>query len=162
MANFSPMIWKLSWTGSLSIASQVSGKSVFHQQCSRLTLPSTASPMHSREMVFEPVDAAAIRDTGEEPLVLRCKKELLEPNSGWYVKKFQNKETQFIPATRVMYSYLKPESIRQHPEATVRPWTTVQVVMGDAISFASALGYTWVTQLLGQWKSDALRLWYKC
>jgi len=40
----------------------------------------------------------------------------------------------------VLYSYLKPESIRGHPEATVRPWATCQVV-GDALSFASALGY---------------------
>jgi len=42
--------------------------------------------MHSREMVFEPLDAAAIREAGEEPIYLRCKKELSEPNSGWYVK----------------------------------------------------------------------------
>lgn len=41
---------------------------------------------------------------------------------------------------RVLYSYWKPESARTHPEATVRPWATVQVV-GDALSFASALGY---------------------
>ena len=44
---------------------------------------------------------------------------------------------------RVLYSYLKPESVRVHPEATVRPWATVQVV-GDALSFASALGYVYV------------------
>lgn len=30
-----------------------------------------------------------------------------------------------------------------HPEATVRPWTTCQVV-GDALSFAAALGYMYV------------------
>lgn len=41
---------------------------------------------------------------------------------------------------RVLYSYWKPESARIHPEATVRPWATVQVV-GDALGFASALGY---------------------
>lgn len=41
---------------------------------------------------------------------------------------------------RVLYSYWKPESARTHPEATVRPWATVQVV-GDALSFSSALGY---------------------
>jgi len=40
----------------------------------------------------------------------------------------------------LLYSYWKPESARTHPEATVRPWATVQVV-GDALSFASALGY---------------------
>ena len=48
---------------------------------------------------------------------------------------------------RVLYSYLKPESVRMHPEATVRPWATCQVV-GDALSFASALGYVCVTYLV--------------
>ncbi|KAF8272524.1 hypothetical protein EI94DRAFT_1718211 [Lactarius quietus] len=48
-----------------------------------------------------------------EPALLRAKKEL------------------------VLYSYWKPESARIHPEATVRPWATVQVV-GDALGFASA------------------------
>lgn len=46
-------------------------------------------------------------------------------------------------ACRLLYSYLKPESVRVHPEATVRPWATCQVV-GDALSFASALGYMYV------------------
>jgi mediator of RNA polymerase II transcription subunit 18 len=40
----------------------------------------------------------------------------------------------------VLYSYLKPESVRAHPEATVRPWATCQVI-GDALSFACTLGY---------------------
>lgn len=44
----------------------------------------------------------------------------------------------------MLYSYLKPESVRVHPEATVRPWATCQVV-GDALSFASALGYMCVS-----------------
>lgn len=30
--------------------------------------------------------------------------------------------------------------MRVHPEATVRPWATCEVI-GDALSFASALGY---------------------
>ena len=45
-----------------------------------------------------------------------------------------------VQIDRVLYSHWKPESARTHPEATVRPWATVQVV-GDALSFASALGY---------------------
>jgi hypothetical protein len=49
---------------------------------------------------------------------------------------------------RHLYSYLKPESVRVHPEATVRPWATVQVE-GDAIGFAAALGYLYV-HLTGQ------------
>ena len=47
---------------------------------------------------------------------------------------------------RVLYSYLKPESARVQPEATVRPWATVQVI-GDALSFAGALGYVYVLQI---------------
>ena len=46
----------------------------------------------------------------------------------------------FLVMNRVLYSYLKPESVRLHPEATVRPWATCQVI-GDALSFAAALGY---------------------
>ena len=49
----------------------------------------------------------------------------------------------FAEIHRFLYSYLKPESVRVHPEATVRPWATCQVV-GDALSFASALGYVYV------------------
>lgn len=48
---------------------------------------------------------------------------------------------------RVLYSYLKPESVRVHPDATVRPWATMQV-QGDALSFASALGYVYVLYLI--------------
>ena len=41
-----------------------------------------------------------------------------------------------------MYCYLKPESARQHPEATVRPWALCSI-HDDALSFASALGYVY-------------------
>ncbi|KAG5654073.1 hypothetical protein H0H81_007799 [Sphagnurus paluster] len=93
----------------------------------RITLHSESSrPMHTREIVFEPLDAQHQRDTGNDPVILRAKKELTEPDSEW-----------------VLYSYLKPESVRVHPEATVRPWATCQVV-GDALSFAAALGYMFV------------------
>ncbi|KAJ7276123.1 hypothetical protein B0H12DRAFT_4185 [Mycena haematopus] len=90
----------------------------------RITLHSeSAHPMHSREIAFEPFDAQQQRDAGGEPVILRARKELTEPDSGW-----------------VLYSYLKPESVRAHPEATVRPWATCQVI-GDALSFAATLGY---------------------
>ncbi|KAL6309617.1 hypothetical protein BKA93DRAFT_821344 [Sparassis latifolia] len=90
----------------------------------RITLHSeSAHQMHAREIVFEPYDAQHQRDTGNEPVLLRAKKELLEPDAKW-----------------VLYSFLKPESTRVHPDTTVRPWATCQVV-GDALSFASALGY---------------------
>lgn len=46
------------------------------------------------------------------------------------------------PSCRTLYSYLKPESVRVHPEATVRPWAVCEV-LGDALSFASALGYVY-------------------
>jgi mediator of RNA polymerase II transcription subunit 18 len=52
----------------------------------RITLHSEAShPMHTREIVFEPYDAQHQRDMGSEPVMLRTKKELSEPDSVWYV-----------------------------------------------------------------------------
>ncbi|KAJ7117319.1 hypothetical protein C8R43DRAFT_901917 [Mycena crocata] len=103
----------------------------------RITLHSeSAHPMHTREIVFEPFDAQQQRDSGADPVILRAKKDLItaEPDlgsgtNGW-----------------VLYSYLKPESVRAHPEATVRPWATCQVV-GDALSFASTLGYVRRSQI---------------
>ena len=113
--------------------------------------------MHSRELVFEPLDAQAQRDQGNEPVFLRCKKELTEPGSGWYVwlpfiNTLRNsvmgqldiaRLTHDLGEYRTMFSYLKPESVRQYPDATVRPWATCQVAE-DALSFASALGYVYV------------------
>jgi mediator of RNA polymerase II transcription subunit 18 len=52
----------------------------------RITLHSESSqPMHSREIVFEPLDAQAQRDSGNDPVLLRAKKELEEPEAGWSV-----------------------------------------------------------------------------
>ncbi|KAF5393767.1 hypothetical protein D9757_000264 [Collybiopsis confluens] len=91
----------------------------------RITLHSESSHrMHTREVVFEPVDGQNLRDLGNEPVLLRAKKELNGTDQGW-----------------ILYSYLKPESVRAHPEATVRPWAICHVV-GDALSFAQALGHT--------------------
>ncbi|KAK7695953.1 hypothetical protein QCA50_000592 [Cerrena zonata] len=96
----------------------------------RITLHSeSAHQMHTRELVFEPFDVNMQRERGVDPVLLRAKKELLEPDGKW-----------------VLYSYLKPESVRVHPDATVRPWATMQV-QGDALSFASALGYVRRSQL---------------
>ncbi|KAI0796768.1 hypothetical protein C8Q75DRAFT_729627 [Abortiporus biennis] len=90
----------------------------------RITLHSeSAHQMHAREILFEPFDVQQQREAGTEPVLLRARKEMLEYDAKW-----------------VLYSYLKPESVRVHPEATVRPWAICQVV-GDALSFASALGY---------------------
>jgi hypothetical protein len=44
--------------------------------------------MHSREIVFEPLDAQQQRDSGNDPVILRAKKELSEPESGWYAWDF--------------------------------------------------------------------------
>ncbi|KAF9076479.1 hypothetical protein BDP27DRAFT_1210438 [Rhodocollybia butyracea] len=96
----------------------------------RITLHSESSlRMHTREVVFEPVDAQFQRDMGSEPILLRAKKELTGKDEGW-----------------ILYSYLKPESVRAHPEATVRPWATCHVI-GDALSFAQALGHTRRSQI---------------
>lgn len=52
----------------------------------RITLHSeSSSPMHSREIVFEPIDAQHQRDSGGDPVILRAKKELTERDSGWSV-----------------------------------------------------------------------------
>lgn len=44
----------------------------------------SAQQMHSREIVFEPLDINQQREQGQEPVLLRARKELLEPDSGWY------------------------------------------------------------------------------
>ncbi|KAH7887961.1 hypothetical protein F5I97DRAFT_1804532 [Phlebopus sp. FC_14] len=98
----------------------------------RLTLHTeSAGPMHTCEIVFEQAGAPAqSQSQGDEPVLLRAKKELQDgKESGW-----------------ILYSYLKPESVRLHPEATVRPWATCEVI-GDALSFASALGYVRRSQI---------------
>ncbi|KAF8803812.1 hypothetical protein BYT27DRAFT_7302841 [Phlegmacium glaucopus] len=96
----------------------------------RITLHSDSSQqIHTREIVFEPLDANIQRDSPTEPVLLRAKKELSQQHSPWE-----------------LFSYLKPESVRVHPEATVRPWSTCQVI-GDALSFAAALGYVRRSQI---------------
>jgi len=52
----------------------------------RITLHSESShPMHSREIIFEPLDAQLQREGGSEPVLLRAKKELGESGTGWNV-----------------------------------------------------------------------------
>lgn len=53
----------------------------------RITLHSeSAHQMHAREIVFEPFDAqyARLNDPTSEPVLLRARKETLEPNAKWY------------------------------------------------------------------------------
>ena len=50
----------------------------------RITLHSESSVnIHTREIVFEPLDAHTQRENGQDPVLLRAKKELTEPNSPW-------------------------------------------------------------------------------
>jgi mediator of RNA polymerase II transcription subunit 18 len=99
----------------------------------RFTLNSeSAQRLHTREVLFEPLDAHFQRESGSDPVILRAKKDLTEPDSDW-----------------ALYSYLKPEPVSVHPEATVRPWALTHV-SGDALTFASALGYTCGPELLPQ------------
>ena len=52
----------------------------------RITLHSeSAHQMHAREIVFEPFDAQHQRDTGNEPVLLRARREMLEENPKWCV-----------------------------------------------------------------------------
>ena len=113
----------------------------------RITLHSESSQqMQYRELVFEPIDAPQQREQGNEPVLLRARKEVTSPDSKWYVpcscyRGYQVRDWLTCEnARRVLYSYLKPESARVHPEATVRPWSTLEID-GDAMAFASALGY---------------------
>ena len=43
----------------------------------------SAHQMHAREIVFEPLDAQQQRDAGQDPILLRARKELREPDSQW-------------------------------------------------------------------------------
>ena len=57
----------------------------------RVTLHSESSyPMHSREIIFEPLDAQRQRESGNEPVLLRARKELGEVGSGWWVLAHEN------------------------------------------------------------------------
>jgi len=104
----------------------------------RITLNSdSAQPLHTREVLFDPIRPASSTTSsvfgmntsgGEQQQVLRVKKDLLD----------------FTGNTWEMYSFLAPESVRVHPEAMVRPWATCTVT-GDALSFAAALGYVYVS-----------------
>jgi hypothetical protein len=44
----------------------------------------SAHQMHSREVIFDPPDAAQQREANQEPALLRALKELLEPDAKWY------------------------------------------------------------------------------
>jgi len=119
----------------------------------RITLHSESSQqMHYREFVFEPIDAPQQRELGNEPVLLRARKEVTSPDSKWYTSHLLTSASSISTVVdlcdgrRVLYSYLKPESARVHPEATVRPWSTLEID-GDAMAFASALGYMCVEYL---------------
>ena len=56
----------------------------------RITLHSESSQqMHYRELVFEPIDAPQQRELGNEPVLLRARKEVTSPDSKWYVPTFR-------------------------------------------------------------------------
>jgi len=48
----------------------------------------SAHQMHSREVIFDPPDAALQREANQEPALLRATKELLEPDAKWYLSVF--------------------------------------------------------------------------
>jgi mediator of RNA polymerase II transcription subunit 18 len=43
----------------------------------------SAHQIHSREVIFDPPDAAQQREANQEPALLRALKELLEPDAKW-------------------------------------------------------------------------------
>jgi len=95
-----------------------------NQVLNRFTqISESARRIHLHEVVFEPTYQPDTSDgPASEPVLLRCKKDMLGESS-WE-----------------MYTYLKPEPVRVHPEATVRSAVYCRVA-GNALSFASALGY---------------------
>ena len=108
-----------------------------------------AIPFRAREVTFEPIDAAAQRDAGIEPVQLRARREIrledVAPTEGTSEDDSKPRRAAEVSSAVgeegwILYSYLKPESERVHPEATVRPWAVTEVA-GDGISCASALGY---------------------
>lgn len=51
----------------------------------RITLHSESSQqMLYRELVFEPIDAPQQRELGNEPVLLRARKEVTSPDSKWF------------------------------------------------------------------------------
>lgn len=52
----------------------------------RITLHSESSTrIHTREIVFDPLNAQQLRDSGTEPVLLKARKETLDDNSPWCV-----------------------------------------------------------------------------
>jgi len=69
----------------------------------RITLHSESSQlMHTREIVFEPLDAQHQREVGSDPILLRAKKELSETDSPWYASVLSHRRRPTHPQGAVL------------------------------------------------------------
>jgi mediator of RNA polymerase II transcription subunit 18 len=97
----------------------------------------SATQIHVHEIVLEPISE---RDPASEPVLLRCRKDTLSTYN-WLALLWTTKRSfDILYSHRELYSHLKPEPARVHPEATVRSAVYCSV-SGNALTFASALGY---------------------
>ena len=84
----------------------------------RFTLNSeSAQRLHTREVLFEPLDAHYQRDSGSDPVILRAKKDLTEPDSDWalycYLKIVNMDNTRFNPSRFEFDTDSEPASGKQ-------------------------------------------------
>jgi mediator of RNA polymerase II transcription subunit 18 len=55
----------------------------------RITLhPKPSQQMHYHELMFKPIDAPQQQEQGNEPVLLRARKEIMSPDSKWYIPAF--------------------------------------------------------------------------
>lgn len=74
--------------------------------------------IHTREVVFEPLDAQVQRSQGNEPIFLRCSKELLEPKSGWYASSLQATNSNCVNTSYYVQDHVLLSEARIGPPAS--------------------------------------------
>lgn len=74
----------------------------------RITLHSESSQqMHYREFVFEPIDALQQRELGNEPVLLRARKEVTSPDSKWFVSCLISSASTFVDLQPCVGCYIR-------------------------------------------------------
>jgi len=87
----------------------------------RITLHSESSqPFQSREIVFEPIDAQLQRDANTEPILLRAKKEISEPNASWYLHYVYHR-VYFVACALIMRLLFQRQGAILLPQARISP-----------------------------------------
>ena len=74
----------------------------------RITLHSESSQqMHYREIVFEPIDVLQQRELGNEPVLLRARKEVTSPDSKWFVSCLIPSVSRFVDLQPCIGCYIR-------------------------------------------------------